>query len=503
VAEVAAPWPFGKQLANKFSGDPMAKKLYEFSTDHDLDGKIDFVRAGKASDFTVTDKPRGTWRKAKPTRFLRIVNEPGGATSGDDFKPLILWDQQEQGLRLYIGKRAATWQWFSQSRDHGDRDHTFRTLGKFDTGHYVSSGNPNKATWEPPVHRARWHMGVEEARRQARILGGKVLEGTEGTNAKEGPTFRQAFTGGFKNENGDAITGYLEYLKKHAKPTSKWPYNVERLGEQFLLKKWGDWSLIEMGKRAPAFKDWYLSLADNPTSANHCARIVRALYRRAAAHDHRLPGRDPVAVIGKKEWLKERGEQKGMSGRDLHKWYAAWQAIPNATHRSFHLVNLLIGARPGQLGGACWRDLDREAMEFTMRENTKSDRDGGNDVTIPITPEIFAAFELARKDKARPNDVGTGPDDLIFPGCTKNPTRDVLPARGHALRRTWKTIAEDHCGVPSQISEFLEGRMPEGVKGRYLLKWARSEGPKIIEAQQQISRTIMALCHGKVAKRAA
>jgi integrase len=481
----------------------MGKQFYDFSTDHDLDGKIDFARAGKASEFAATGKPRGTWRKSKPTRFLRIVDEPGEATSGGDFKPVILWDQQEQGLRLYIGKRAATWQWFSQSRDHGDRDHTFRTLGKFDTGHYVSSGNPNKATWEPPVHRARWHMGVEEARRQARILGGKILEGTEGTNAKEGPTFRQAFTGGFKNDNGDAITGYLEYLKKHAKPTSKWPYNVGRLGEQFLLKKWGDWSLIEMGKRAPAFKDWYLSLADNPTSANHCARIVRALYRRAAAHDHRLPGRDPVAVIGKKEWLKERGEQKGMSGRDLHKWYAAWQAIPSATHRAFHLVNLLIGARPGQLGGAKWRDLDREAMEFTMRENTKSDRDGGNDIVVPITTEILSAFELAHKDKARPNDVGTGPDDLIFPGCLSNPIRDVLPARGHALRRTWKTVAEDHCGVPTQISEFLEGRMPEGVKGRYLLKWARSEGPKIIEAQQQISRTIMALCHGKVAKRAA
>jgi integrase len=446
----------------------MAKQFYDFSTDHDLDGKIDFARDG--------------------------VPESG------EFKPVILWDMQEQGLRLYIGKRAATWQWFSQSRDHGTRDHTFRTLGKFDHGHYVGGLNPNKAAWEPPVHRAKWHMGVADAPPQARILGGKIEEGTQGTKAKEGPTFRQAFTGGFKNADGDAITGYLEYLKATAKPKSKWPYNVERLGETDLLPKWGDWSLIELGKRAPAFKDWYLGLAHNPTSANHCARIVRALYRRASAHDHRLPARDPVAVIGKKEWHKEHGEQKGMSGRDLHKWYAAWQGIPNATHRAFHLVNLLIGARPGQLGDARWRDLDRKEMEFTMPDNTKSDRDGGNDVTVPITPEILAAFELARKDKERPNDVGNGDDDLIFPGCTNNPTRDVLPARGHALRRTYKTVAEDWCKVPSQISEYLEGRMPEGVKGRYLLKWARKEGPAIIEAQQLISRTIMALCMGKSAK---
>lgn len=442
-----------------------AKQSYNFTTDHDLDGKIDFAR--------------------------------GGDPETGKFEAVFLWDQQEQGLRLYIGRRAATWQWYSRSRDHGVRSHTFRTLGKFDHGHYIGGINPNKAAWEPPVHRAKWHMSVADARRQARILGGKIEEGTAGTNAKEGPTFRQAFTGGFKNDNGDAITGYLDYLKQTSKPTSKWPYNVEQLGEQFLLPKWGDWSLIELGKRAPAFKEWYLSQADNPTSANHCARIVRALYRRAAAHDHRLPARDPVAVIGKKEWHKERGEQKGMSGRGLAAWYTEWKDIPNATHRGYWLAMLLTGARSGELARACWRDLDTEAMEFTM-----GDAKMGNDITVPITAEIVAAFELARTDNARPNGEGTGPDDLCFPGVVNNPTRDKIPARGHALRRTFKTIAEDYCGVPPQISEFLEGRMPEGVKGRYLLKWARSEGPKIIEAQQQISQTIMSLLRGKM-KRAA
>jgi hypothetical protein len=46
------------------------------------------------------------------------------------------------------------------------------------------------------------------------------------------------------------------------------------------------------------------------------------MYRRASAHDHRLPARDPVAVIGKKEWHKGRGEQKGIAARDFPKWFA-------------------------------------------------------------------------------------------------------------------------------------------------------------------------------------
>jgi integrase len=434
----------------------MAKQFYEFSTDHDIDGKIDFARAD------------------------------------DPFKPLVLWDKQEGGLRLYIGKRVSTWQWFSQSRDHGTRKHTFRTLGKFDSGYVVGSSNPNKNAWEPPTHRAKWHMSVADARRQARILSGKIEEGTAGTNAKEGPTFRQAFTGGFKNADGDAITGYLEYLKTTGK-SERWAYNVERLGEKLLLPKWGDWSLIDMGKRPVAVKNWYLSLKNTPTSAAHCARVIRALYRRAASMDTRLPARDPISAIGKKEWHKERGEQKGLSGRQLAQWYRDWQKIPNATHRGYWLAMLLTGARSSELARARFRDLDIDAMEFIMR-----DAKMGNDITVPVTPEIVAAFELARKDKARPNEMGVGPNNLCFPGVVNNPSRDKIPARGHALRRTFKTIAEDYCGVPTQISEFLEGRMPEGVKGRYLLTWARSEGPKIIEAQRKISRTIMALCHGKM-----
>jgi hypothetical protein len=50
------------------------------------------------------------------------------------------------------------------------------------------------------------------------------------------------------------------------------------------------------------------------------------------------------------------------------------------------------------------------------------------------------------------------------------------------------------------------GHVPEGMSQRYLLKWARTSGPAIIEAQRKISQTIMALLQGKGAakrKRAA
>jgi hypothetical protein len=53
--------------------------------------------------------------------------------------------------------------------------------------------------------------------------------------------------------------------------------------------------------------------------------------------------------------------------------------------------------------------------------------------------------------------------------------------------------------VPDLIAEALLGHVPEGIKGRCMIKWARSEGPKIIEAQRKISRTMMQLLKAKAA----
>lgn len=488
----------------------MAKQFMTFKDDKSIDRLIfeNLTKPGKVDPDAELDATIDFARDP--------VDEHGNAK---EFEPIIIWDTVELGLRLRIGRTVATWQWFSQSQDHNKRKHVFKTLGRFDSGHHFTGINANPHAWQPPTHRAHWHMGIEAARKQARIYGGKVLEGSQGPNAKAGPTFRQAFgfrdadgnlVGGFKNADGDDVTGYLQYLQTTCKATSKWPYNVERLGEALLLPQWGDWSLIEMANRRVAFKSWYMSLSKNPTNANHAARIVRAMYKRAAAMDNRLPSTDPTAAIGRKDWHKEAGAQKAADPRLLHEWYEALQQIPNATHRAYHLVALLTGARPGELGRAKWRHLDLENREFTMPDAKEE-----NDIVIPISNEIIAAFELARTDPKRPDPERTtrraepvinkrlGPNDPIFPGCENNPTRDVLPARGHALRRTYRSIAKAWCKIDPDIAEFLEGRAPPGVSARYLPDWVVRQGPEIIKAQEKISRTIMALCKGKKLKRAA
>jgi hypothetical protein len=84
---------------------------------------------------------------------------------------------------------------------------------------------------------------------------------------------------------------------------------------------------------------------------------------------------------------------------------------------------------------------------------------------------------------------------LIFPGCEQAGHREELPARGHALRRTYKTVATTRCKVPDDVSTFLLGHVPEGMSQKYLLRWALSSGPAIREAQHKISREIVRLLY--------
>ncbi len=376
------------------------------------------------------------------------------------------WDTEVKGLRLYIGPRTATWQFFDRRRDHGTRRAICKRLGFYERRDIVV-GLTNR------VERSPRHMGVEEARDAARVLAARIIERNAPPSRTRGVKFEVAFA------------SYLDYLEAKAEAKGKparWAKNVRQLGNQLLLPKWSGWTLADMSERPDAVADWHEAAAKQvgPTSANHAARVIRALYKRRTKRDLSLSkANNPVAAV---EFRPERGEQKGLDVRDFPKFKAAVEKLP-PIRRAFHMANLLTGARPGELSRVRWQDISSDGETLTI-----GDAKAGNDIAVPISKEIAAEFKRARK--AQPD---AKPEDLVFPGARHNPTRDGLQAFGHALRRTYKTIATDHCKVPDDISAMLLGHVPEGMSQRYLLRWARASGPAIIEAQAAISRRIVTL----------
>lgn len=407
----------------------------------------------------------------------------------------IFWNRgAPEGLRLYIGKRAATWQYFSQRRDHGSRAHTFKTLGRYNRGHYFP-GIPASGRGQhdaPPIHRAEWHMDYRAACNKATVERAGVIQGTPSVNPGAGPTFAQAFDGGYEIIEGRKpvkIEGYLQYLERQAQEAGKpprWADKVGSLGRVYMVPKWGKYRLIEMSDAPNAVAEWCAGIK-SATSANHISRIMRAMWRRVAKRDPNLQFDNyPTRAFEKR---KERGEQKGMIVRDFAAWYETVKALPPVRH-AYHLCNLLTGARPGELARTPWANVADDALTIG---NAKT----GNAIPIVLTPEICACLKMATD--AVPDHK---PDDLIFPGCESNLDRDKLPVRGHALRRTYRTFAHS-LKVPDDIGNWLLGQAPEGVKAHYLLKWSMANNAAIVAAQHKISRAMMAALKAKpaVAKR--
>ena len=410
-----------------------------------------------------------------------------GIDSAIDFlegEPWELRDTRVTGLRLRLGKIKHAWQFYHERSDHGKRVVTCKPLGYYDRGGItpgavVGGRNTGPVTTkfgdyigaEKMLQRADDHISVEAARDKAKLETAHAITGTLPEGKRAGVKFAEAF---------DGYVSYLEALAaKRGKPP-RWAKNVRYLGKQIMLPKWANWTLAEMSERPDAVADWHAEQVKlvGATSANHCTRIIRAMYNKRAKRDLRLNKVNvPTAAV---DHAVERREKKGMKPEQFPAWLAAWEKL-KPVRRSYHLTCLLTGARPGELARTKWGDLDADTLTIGGG-NLKA----GNTVPSPLTPEIRAAIAIV-------GERGDA-DALIWEGCSQA-SRDNLPATGNDLRRTYKTVATGTCRIPDDVSAYLMGHVPEGMSQKYLLRWALSSADAVKEAQTKISATMMQLLH--------
>ena len=361
-------------------------------------------------------------------------------------------DSIVKGLHVYIGAHKTIWRFQRRRRIKGQRSTSFKTLGEW------------------PM------MNAETARQEAEIAAGKIAGGVADPSKRNAVKFETAFA------------AYLIHLKakaeKKAKPP-RWHDNVKKLGEKLILPKFSNWSLHELANSPDAVSDWHGDVTKNngPVSANHCARVLRATYKRAARRDISLPGRLPTAAV---EFNEEKPSQKALDFKKFRAWLKAWREIDSGIRQAYHLVGLLVGPRPGELARLRWADVRDNERSLTIAKAK-----AGQDIVIPISEEIDAAFAMARDDAAQLG-YDVTPDALVFPGCAQVGHRDPLPARGNMLRHTYRTVAAD-LGVDELLSHFLMGHAPEGISQKYIATLILSNGPKMRDEQDRMSRRMVEL----------
>jgi integrase len=330
----------------------------------------------------------------KPSKLSDQRIEALREFANDDPKLLGTYpDSVVPGLRIRVGVHRSTWLFFQRHRIKGRRSTTFRALG----------------TW--PL------MDVAKARKEALIVAGKVAGGVIEPSKRDSVKFETAFT------------AYLEYLKAKAQKNNKpprWHNNVKKLGDKIILPHFGKWTLIELANSPDAVADFHLEVTKNngPVSANHCARLIRATYKRAARRDITLPARLPTSTV---EFNDETPSQKALDFKKFPAWLKAWRKIDSATRQAYHLTALLIGPRPGELARLRWADVKHNERNLVIGKAK-----AGQDIVIPISDEIAAAIQMARDDAEQ---LG-----YEVPGCAQIGHRDALPARGNMLRHTYRPL---------------------------------------------------------------
>jgi integrase len=366
--------------------------------------------------------------------------------------PPVLWDLEVRGLFVRVGKHRTSFVFRKEHSFRGKRATTFKRLG----------------FWPA--------MSVREARKEALKQAGRIASG------KLTPGKRAAL------KVDEAMTAYIAYLKSKSLAKGKaatWSRHVESTAKNHIIPTFGSWTLLELSDSPATVVEWHREVTkkSGDVAANHAARILRAAYRRAAKLDRSLPSSMPTNAI---EFNRESRSQNALDFTDFPQWLKAWEKIESPTRRAFQMVNLLSGARPGELARLRWSDIEHRS--FIIR-GAKAE----NDIHVPISAAIAWAFKLARAHRIEGN-------DYVFParagGHIAKFDVDQLPAWGMSLRRTWRTIAAD-CGVDELLAHFLMGHIPAGVSRGYVAKMMLTSGQGMRSAQRRVSLRMVQLLKGR------
>jgi integrase len=383
-------------------------------------------------------------------------------------------DDKLKGLFIHIGPNKCVWRYKVQKQINGKRAAAFKTLGY----------------WP--------EMDLKAAREAGLMYAGSVVAGTAAPGKRVALKF------------GPAFESYLTRLKTNAedvkKKPARWYANARKLADRYILPEWQDWTLYDMSQNPRTVASWHAKLAKKaPTSADHCARLIRACYKFEAKLDRSLNlAALPTSGV---EYSKIKVSEKVLDFPDFKKWRKSWEQIENPVHKGYHLAALLTGCRPGELALIRDGDVDRKAKTLTLR-NAKA----GNDIVLPITKQIEMALDLAANAPAQTivqrglNGMKRGEvrrvalprhgevliRDLVFPGARQAGHRSGLPVSGNALRHTFRSVAVT-LGISEMLIHFLMGHALEGVSAKYTNQLMVANSAELRKAQEAISRRVFEL----------
>lgn len=218
----------------------------------------------------------------------------------------------------------------------------------------------------------------------------------------------------------------------------------------------------------PAIEAWAQREGQSrPTVARLAWRLLRAFLAWCSEHpDYRaaVPERNPAKSRRAREALgKPQAKDDALLKEQLPVWFAAVRAIRNPAQAAYLQALLLVGARPGELLGLCWDDMNTQWRGLTIRDKVEGER------VIPLTPYVWhllaglprrGQYVFAGEDGDKPM---SKPHKVHASACA---VAGIAELTLHGLRRSFGTLSE-WLELPAGVVAQIQGHKPSATAEKH------------------------------------
>ena len=224
---------------------------------------------------------------------------------------------------------------------------------------------------------------------------------------------------------------------------------------------------------APVIEAWAAREAQTrPTSARLAWRCLKAFLSWCAEQPEYapvLPSVNPAKTKKAREALGRAGvKQDALLKEQLRAWFDAVQKIGNPIAAAYLQVLVLTGARPGEVLGLRWEDVNTKWKGLTIRDKVEGER------VIPLTPYVsHLLHSLPRRNQWVFPSTARGKDTegqtLSIPRAPHTAACAVAGIEGltlHGLRRSFKSLTE-WLEIPAGVVAQIMGHKPSATAEKH------------------------------------
>ncbi|MBP9940195.1 MAG: integrase family protein [Comamonas sp.] len=220
---------------------------------------------------------------------------------------------------------------------------------------------------------------------------------------------------------------------------------------------------------APTIEAWAAKEGQHrPTAARLAWRLLRAFLTWCAEHEQYsaiVPHNNPAKTRKAREALgKASAKQDALLKEQLPGWFEAVRAIGNPVVSAYLQTTLLTGARPGEVLGLQWEDINTQWRGLTIRDKVEGER------VIPLTPYVHQLLAtLPRRNEyvfasnRKQGAAITEPNHAHDRACKVAGVPDLTL---HGLRRSFKSLTE-WLEVPTGVVAQIQGHKPSATAEKH------------------------------------